>query len=96
MMLTAYSPLAQGKVLDLEPVHEIARRLDRKAPQVVLRWLLQQDGVAAVPRSSDPAHIRTNFGIFDFELTETDMETLSGLARGERVVDPDWAPAWGA
>lgn len=97
MMLTAYSPLAQGKALAAAAVIEIARRLDRDPAQILLRWLLQQDRVAAIPRSSRPAHIRTNLRIFDFELDASAVEVLSGLGtRDGRIIDPEWAPAWGS
>lgn len=92
--LTAYSPLAQGKVLDEKPVCEIAQRHEREPAQVVVRWLIQQDGVAAIPRSSEPDHIRANFEVRDFELTPDEMDALSRLARGERQIDPSWAPQW--
>lgn len=94
IVLTAYSPLAQGKALREEAVREIAERLGRTAAQVVLRWLLQHENVAAIPRSSDPDHIESNFRVFDFELTEEDVDRISGLARGARQIDPEWAPAW--
>jgi 2,5-diketo-D-gluconate reductase B len=94
MVLVAYSPLGQGAVLREASVREIARRLGRDPAQVVLRWHVQQDAVAAIPRSSNPDHIRSNFEVFDFELDDDDMRTVSGLARGERIIDPSWAPAW--
>jgi diketogulonate reductase-like aldo/keto reductase len=96
MVLTAYSPLAQGKALENETVKEIAERVGREPAQVVLRWLLQQDAVVAIPRSSKPDHIKSNFEVFDFELTVEDMTTLSDLAQGARQTDPKWAPAWGS
>jgi diketogulonate reductase-like aldo/keto reductase len=96
MMLTAYSPLAQGKA-PAAAVIEIARRLDRDPFQVVLRWLVQQDRVAAIPRSSRPGHIRANLRVFDFELDASAMDVLSGLGtRDGRIIDPEWAPAWGS
>lgn len=94
MVLTAYSPLAQGKVLEEDVVQRIAHRLDREPAQVVLRWHMQQ-GVAAIPRSAEPDHIRSNLEIFDFTLEPEDERAISELARGERLIDPDWAPEWG-
>jgi diketogulonate reductase-like aldo/keto reductase len=95
LVLTAYSPLAQGNVLGEEAVARIARRHDRSPAQIVLRWHVQQPGVAAIPRSGNDDHIRKNLEVFDFELSEEEMATLSGMARGERQVDPAWAPTWG-
>ena len=56
----------------------------------MLRWHLQQ-GVAAIPRSGSPEHIRDNFGVFDFALTEADMAAISALRRRDgRMVDTGW------
>ncbi|MFZ2103706.1 MAG: aldo/keto reductase [Oricola sp.] len=94
MILTAYLPLARGAVFKEEVIQEIGRRHGKSAAQVSLRWLLQQDGVAAIPRSSKIENIRSNFDIFDFELDETEMARIGGLDRQERMVDFDWSPEW--
>ena len=96
LCLTAYSPIARGDVAHDQTIQEIAAVHGRSAVQVTLRWLLQQDRVAAIPRSADPAHIRSNFEVFDFALSEEEMETLHALARGQRMIDPEFAPAWEA
>ncbi|HEX9770396.1 MAG TPA: aldo/keto reductase, partial [Kiloniellales bacterium] len=63
---------------------------------VALRWLVQQDGVIAIPRSSREAHAESNLAIFDFELTGPEMNEIFALGRsGGRLVDPlGVAPAW--
>jgi 2,5-diketo-D-gluconate reductase B len=94
MVLTAYSPLAQGRVLAESTIVEIARRREREPAQIVLRWLVQQEPVVAIPRSAEPEHIESNLRIFDFELDAAEMQTISRLARGERQIDPAWAPVW--
>jgi 2,5-diketo-D-gluconate reductase B len=96
MVLTAYSPLAQGKALGEPTVRKIASRYGREPSQIILRWLVQQDRVAAIPRSSHPEHIRRNLDVFDFSLSDADMRAVSALARGDRQVDPEWAPEWGS
>lgn len=96
LMLTAYSPIARGAVVHDQTIQEIAATHGKSAVQVTLRWLLQQDRVAAIPRSADPAHVRANFEVFDFALAEEEMQAISGLARGERLVSPAFAPAWDA
>jgi 2,5-diketo-D-gluconate reductase A len=78
----AWSPIAQGEVLDDERLEEIARRLDRTPAQVVLRWHIQR-GSIVFPKSSTPERIRENFEIFDFELDPGDVEAIDGLDRGE-------------
>jgi diketogulonate reductase-like aldo/keto reductase len=98
MAFVAYCPLGRGSVggvLEEPAVGEIARRLGRTPGQVVLRWHMQQPGVAAVPKSGDPRRIADNIDVFDFELTGEDMHRLSALARpGGRVVNLSFAPAW--
>lgn len=94
-ILTAYCPLARGKVLEEERLKEIGQRHGKSPAQVALRWLLQQPNVAAVPKASRPEHIEQNFDVFDFELSDEEMSEVSALARGERLMDPDFAPAWG-
>ena len=65
--------------------------------QVALRWLVQQENVAAIPKAASEKHMRENFNIFDFTLDETDMKIIHGLAReGGRLINPDWAPKWDA
>ena len=92
LFLTADSPLARGRVANEWTIQEVAAVHGRSAEQVTLRWLLQQDRVAAIPRSANPEHIRANFEVFDFALSEEEMEAISALARGERLVDPGFAP----
>ena len=88
--IEAWSPLAQGGELLADPeVTGIAERLDRDPGQVVLRWHIQR-GDIVFPKSVTPARIASNFDIFDFELTDADMEQITALDRGERTgPDPD-------
>ncbi|MBV8601859.1 MAG: aldo/keto reductase [Candidatus Eremiobacteraeota bacterium] len=93
-MLTAYSPLARGKIVSEPTLGEIGKRYGKSAAQVGLRWLIQQVGVSAIPRSSNPERIRTNFEIFDFELDDGEMARIWTLPKDQRVVRPPWAPVW--
>jgi 2,5-diketo-D-gluconate reductase B len=89
MVLIAYSPLAQGRVFADPTLARIAERHGKNAGQVTLRWLIQQDGVAAIPRSSREAHAKANLEIFDFALTDAEMAEISALAHsGGRRVEP--------
>lgn len=96
ILLTAYCPLARGMVFSDETLKEIGERHGKGPGQVALRWLLQQDGVAAIPRSTSENHIEENFHIFDFELADDEMERIFELQRGHRIcraVDiapPEW------
>lgn len=94
MLLNAYQPIARGKVFKSELLNEIGRKYGKSAGQVTLRWLVQQDNVGAIPRSSRPENMRANLDIFDFELSSEDMAAIHGLARGERYSNFDWAPDW--
>ncbi|QGN50465.1 aldo/keto reductase [Micromonospora sp. WMMC415] len=78
----AWSPIAQGKVLDDPTVSEIAAQVGRTPAQVVLRWHVQR-GDVVFPKSTTPSRIEENFRIFDFELDDATMERLTGLDRGE-------------
>lgn len=98
MAFTAYTPLGrgtQGGVISEPSVIEIARRLGRTPAQVALRWLVQQPGVVAVPKSSNPQRLAENLDVFSFALTDADMAALSKLARPDgRVVSVSFAPEW--
>jgi diketogulonate reductase-like aldo/keto reductase len=96
MALTAYSPLALGRVFHDRGLRSIGERYGKNGGQMALRWLLQQDGVIAIPRSSREANAKANLQIFDFQLTDSDMAKISALASPEgRLVDHfGLAPAW--
>lgn len=95
LALTAYSPLGRGGLLSNPVLREIAEADGKSSAQVTLRWLIQQEGVVAIPRSGDPAHIRGNFDVFDFALSDTEMQRIFALAEpGGRMTDPEWAPQW--
>ena len=94
IMLTAYCPLARGRVGRDARIARVARRHAKSAAQVVLRWLIQQDRVAAIPRSAREAHIRGNFDIFDFRLDDDEMAEIGAMAGPERLVRMSYAPDW--
>jgi 2,5-diketo-D-gluconate reductase A len=78
----AWSPIAQGKVLDDPVVTEIAEREGRSPAQVVLRWHIQR-GDIVFPKSVTPKRIEENYALFDFELSEHDVDELTALDKGE-------------
>jgi diketogulonate reductase-like aldo/keto reductase len=90
--LVAYSPLARGGVFDNDVLQRIGKRHDRTAGQVALRWLLEQEGVGAIPKSSSAEHQRENLGCLDFELSEKEMAKIHELARGERLIGVEDGP----
>jgi len=93
-LLTAYCPLAKGRVFRDDTLREIADKHNKIVGQVALRWLLQQEQVAAIPRSSSYDHIEQNMAVFDFELSDGDMATINQLDNQARLIDPAFAPAW--
>jgi 2,5-diketo-D-gluconate reductase A len=78
----AWSPIAQGGVLKDAVITGIAERVERTPAQVVLRWHVQRDSIV-FPKSVTPDRVRENFELFDFELSDADMEAITGLDRGE-------------
>jgi 2,5-diketo-D-gluconate reductase B len=95
MFLTAYCPLARGRVSNDAVITTIAQKYDKTAGQVTLRWLVQQENVAAIPKAASEKHIRENFAIFDFALTTEEMAQIHALARPDgRIVSPDFGPVW--
>jgi 2,5-diketo-D-gluconate reductase A len=91
----AWSPIAQGKVLDDPVITAVAERVERSPAQVTLRWHLQR-GDIVFPKSVTPARVEENFQLFDFDLTPDDVAAITGLNRDERTgPDPDtfnWIP----
>ena len=79
VLLTAYSPLGQGLVVGDETMRDIGARHGKSAAQVAIRWLVQQEGVATIPRSANPEHIRSNFDVMDFELAPDEMRRIDEL-----------------
>lgn len=92
--LTAYSPLAQGQALDMPLLLEIGREHGRSSAQVILRWLMQL-GIVAIPKAASAEHRRENIDIFDFELSDAQMQTIGELDRAARFIDPIWTQARG-
>ncbi|CAM5655674.1 Aldo/keto reductase OS=Lysinibacillus sphaericus OX=1421 GN=LS41612_03885 PE=4 SV=1 [Lysinibacillus sphaericus] len=87
--VTAWSPLGRGGVLDNPTILEIAQELGKSAAQVVLRWHLQKDTLI-IPKSVTPSRIEENAQIYDFELTQAQMDKMTTLNRNHRFgQDPD-------
>ncbi|WP_449539738.1 aldo/keto reductase [Ferdinandcohnia sp. Marseille-Q9671] len=85
----AWSPLMQGQLLDNEVLQRIARNHTKSVAQIILRWDLQ-NGVVTIPKSTKEHRIIENANVFDFELTNEEMEIIHGLNENLRVgPDPD-------
>ena len=94
LFVTAYCPLAQGEVDGNPTLGAIARKHGKSPAQVTLRWLVDQDGVAAIPKAASEAHCRANFEIFDFALSDEDRAAIDDLRGTRRMVSPEFAPDW--
>jgi 2,5-diketo-D-gluconate reductase A len=87
--IEAWSPLAQGLVLDDPTIVSIAKAVGKTPAQVVLRWHIER-GDIVFPKSVTPARIKENIDIFDFELSAADVEDITVLDKNERTgPDPD-------
>lgn len=89
IQLEAWSPLKQGKILADPTLTKIAEKHGKSTAQVILRWDLQKE-VVTIPKSVKQHRIQDNSNIFDFELSEEDMQLIKEMNREERVgPDPD-------
>jgi diketogulonate reductase-like aldo/keto reductase len=93
-VLIAHSPLARGAVLNDPVLQEIATRRQLSVAQVVLRWLMQQERVVAIPGVQNVEQLRENLKVLEVTLTSDEMAAISALARGMRIVNPPHGPAW--
>ena len=78
MILEAYSPLGTGKIFDVPEMQEIAKAHQKSIAQVALRWSLQH-GFLPLPKSVTPSRIKENAELFDFELSEEEMQQIDQL-----------------
>ena len=90
--------MADGMVFSDPVLKEIAATHNRSIAQVVLRWLVQQDGIVALSKTVGEARASDNIAIFDFALTDEEMVAVRALAKPDgRIVNPDGlAPVWDA
>ncbi|KXA95446.1 aldehyde oxidoreductase, partial [candidate division MSBL1 archaeon SCGC-AAA259E19] len=79
VLLTAYSPLARGRVVGNHTLGEIGEKYGKTEAQVALKWLTQQENVVAIPKASSNDHRKENLEIFDFELNDQEMEKISRI-----------------
>jgi len=92
--LVAYCPLAQGRAASDETLMAIGRKHGASAAQVALKWLLDQDGVAAIPKASRTESQKANLDAMNVGLDEEDAKAIAGLSKHKRFVNPGFAPAW--
>jgi 2,5-diketo-D-gluconate reductase B len=94
--VTAYCPLARGKVPGNDVLERIAKAHGKSSAQVSLRYLVQQ-GMIVIPRTANPDHMAANGAVSDFTLSDAEMAEIGKLKRPDgRVVNPPHAPKWDA
>ena len=92
--LVAYCPLAQGRVASDPTLAAIGRKHDATAAQVALKWLLDQDGVAAIPKASRAESQQANLDALKVQLDDADRKAIAALPNDRRCVNPGFAPVW--
>ncbi len=92
--LVAYAPLAQGRAASDETLIAIGRKHNASAAQVALKWLLDQDGVAAIPKASRAESQQANLDALELKLDDEDRKAIAALPKDKRFVNPGFAPAW--
>ena len=92
--LVAYCPLAQGRVASDEALAAVGRKHNASAAQVALKWLLDQDGVAAIPKASRAESQQANLDALKVTLDDEDRKAIASLPKNKRCVSPGFAPAW--
>jgi diketogulonate reductase-like aldo/keto reductase len=94
LSVTAYCPLARGKVPGNEVLERIGKAHDKSSSQVALRYLVQQ-GIIPIPRTANPAHLADNLAVTEFKLSDAEMAQIGKLKKPDgRLVNPAHAPQW--
>ncbi len=88
--VTAYCPLARGIILKDPNILNMAKKYRKSPSQISLRWLIQKD-IIVIPKASSHEHLKENFEIFDFEISQEDMLVIDniGKVKRKRIIDPD-------
>jgi 2,5-diketo-D-gluconate reductase B len=92
--VTAYCPLAQGRLADYPALTAIAEKHGVTTAQVALKWLLDQDGVAAIPKAARAESQQANLDAQKLTLDDADRAAIADLPKDQRFVNPGFAPVW--
>ena len=92
--LVAYCPLAQGRAASNETLVAIGKKYNASAAQVALKWLLDQDGVAAIPKASRAESQKANLDALNVKLDDDDRKAIASLPKDQRFVKPGFSPVW--
>lgn len=91
--ITAYRPLAKGAFEEDLIMQKIGKKYGKTPSQITLRWLIQQD-FSVIPKASKLKHLKDNFDVFDFELSQVDMDEITNLDAGKRFCAPEGFPVY--
>lgn len=86
ILLQAYTPLIRGQRFADPKLVAMAERYGKTPAQIILRWCLQL-GISAIPKSANPKRIEENFSIFDFEISDSDMQQICGFHENLRIIE---------
>jgi len=92
--LVAYCPLAQGRAASNETLMAIGKKHHASAAQVALKWLLDHDGVAAIPKASRAESQQANLDALTVKLDDDDRKAIAALPKDQRFVKPGFSPVW--
>ena len=90
IQLIAYRPLGKGALLAEPLLQEIGAKHKKSSAQIALRWIVQK-GIPVIPKASSEKHLKENFAIFDFKLSDDEMNRLDLLNRNQRFCKPEWS-----
>lgn len=90
ILLTAYSPIAQGADLKLEIIQKLAEKYSTSTSQVILNWIISK-GIVAIPKASSRDHIQDNFNTLKWEMSEEDIKAIDEVNTNNRLIVPPWA-----
>jgi 2,5-diketo-D-gluconate reductase B len=94
LFVTAYCPLAQGRLAEHPVLAAIAKKHGASPAQIALKWLLDQPGVAAIPKAARRESQSANLAAFGVALDDSDRAAIAALPKDQRCVNPGFAPAW--
>jgi methylglyoxal/glyoxal reductase len=86
IQLQAYTPLVRGERFNDPKLVVIAEKYGKTPAQIILRWAMQQ-GISTIPKSSNQKRLRENFDVFDFNMSDVDIELLNGFNENLRIVE---------
>lgn len=94
--LTAYCPLAQGRAASDATLNQIGQKHGASAAQIAIAWLMDQEGVVAIPKAGRPESQKANLAALDIKLDDADRAAIAALPKDQRFVRPSFGPDWDA